>query len=448
MGEVSCETDRARFLGRGRSTRDPVALESAGPLSGTTGAVLDPIFALRARVRLEPGQSASVAFTTLVTDSRDHAFELADRYRDPHAAQRAMDLAWTSSQVELRELNISPSDAAVFQELAGYLFYGNPALRAPQAELRRNKGSQPQLWSQGVSGDWPILLATIDDEDGLPTLRQLLAAHRYWRRRGMTVDLVVLNSNPHGYQQELAERITAAVVALGRGEPVRPSGGVFVRRRDQLSPNELLMLRATARVHLSCDGRPLGRALATALTVEEWEEPETDELPRPRSPERSRSRVVRAVLRIGAKIPDLLSPLASSESESSSRPSRESAVGVRQRVRCLGRQRRLRDPRSGRPGAARAVVERHRESPRRLPGDRARRRLHLGGEQLLLSAHALAQRPGRRRGERGHLFPGCRIRRGLVRDTGAGAQRHRLHCAARPWIVVLRASAAATSACS
>ncbi len=323
VGEVSCETDRARFLGRGRSPRDPVALGSEGPLSGTTGAVLDPIFALRARVRLKQGQSASVAFTTLVTDSRDRAFELADRYRDPHAAQRAMDLAWTSSQVELRELNITPADAAVFQELAGYLFYGNPALRAPQAELRRNKGSQPQLWSQGVSGDWPILLATIDAEDGLPTLRQLLAAHRYWRRRGMTVDLVLLNSNPHGYQQELAERITATVVALGEASLFDRPGGVFVRRRDQLSPNELLMLRSTARVHLSCDGRPLGRALATALTVEEWEEPETDEFPRPRPPERSRSRVVRAVLRIGAKLPDLLSPLTSADSESSPRPSGE-----------------------------------------------------------------------------------------------------------------------------
>ena len=106
VGAVTCETDRARFIGRGRSTRDPLALEADGPLSGTTGAVLDPIFALRVRVRLEPGQSASVAFTTLVAPTRERAFELADRYHDPHAAQRALDLAWTAAQIELRELNI------------------------------------------------------------------------------------------------------------------------------------------------------------------------------------------------------------------------------------------------------------------------------------------------------------------------------------------------------
>ncbi|HWB42908.1 MAG TPA: glucoamylase family protein, partial [Gemmatimonadales bacterium] len=138
VGPVSCETDRERFVGRGRSTRDPVALERDGELSGTTGAVLDPIFALRARVRLGPGQSGTVAFTTLVAPTRERAFELADRYRDPHAAQRALDLAWTSSQIELRELGLSPADSAVAQELAGFLFYGSP-LRAPASELRRNR---------------------------------------------------------------------------------------------------------------------------------------------------------------------------------------------------------------------------------------------------------------------------------------------------------------------
>jgi cyclic beta-1,2-glucan synthetase len=247
VGEVSCETDRARFVGRGRSTREPVALEQDGPLSGATGSVLDPVFALRVRVRLAPGQSASVAFTTLVAETSERAFELADRYHDPHAAQRALDLAWTSSQVELREFQLTPAEAAVFQELAGHLFYGTAALRPPEAELRRNRGSQPLLWANGISGDWPIVLTTIASAEGLPTLRQLLAAHRYWRRRGMTVDLVVLNTHPPSYLQELADQITSAVYAVGDSGSLDRSGGVFVRRADVMDAAELLMLRATAR---------------------------------------------------------------------------------------------------------------------------------------------------------------------------------------------------------
>ena len=271
--------------------------------------MLDPIFALRTRVLLDPGQSASVAFTTLVATSRDRAFELADRYRDRHAAQRALDLAWTSSQVELREFHLTPGDAAVYQELAGFLLYGSPALRAQQSELRRNRGSQPLLWANGISGDWPILLATIDSPEGLPTLRQLLTAHRYWRRRGMMVDLVVLNGHPTTYFQDLADRITAAVYAIADTTSIDKAGGVFVRRKDQLKPEELLMLRATARVHIPCDGRALGKILATAVP-DELPSDDFDDLPViPRAPARSDSRVSRAVRRISAGIPALLAPL-------------------------------------------------------------------------------------------------------------------------------------------
>ncbi|HEU4523972.1 MAG TPA: glucoamylase family protein, partial [Gemmatimonadales bacterium] len=280
VGPVTCETDRARFLGRGRTTLDPVALERAGRLSGTTGAVLDPVFAIRVRVRLAPRRSAAVSFTTLVAPTRERAFDLADRYHHPYAAQRALDLAWTSAQVDLRELGISAEDAGAFQELAGYLFYSNPTLRPPPGDQLRGAGPQTLLWSIGVSGDWPILLATIDSEIGLPTLRQLLQAHHYWRRRGMTVDLVILNTQPSGYFQDLEQRILAAIHASPAAESVDRPGGVFARRRDLLAADVLAMLRATARVYLACDGRSITRLALTVGSLEQ--EVPTEPLSHPR----------------------------------------------------------------------------------------------------------------------------------------------------------------------
>ena len=305
-GPVSCETDRARFVGRGRSTRNPIALERDGELSGTTGAVLDPVFALRSRVKLAPGASASVAFATLVADSIERAFELADRYHDSHNAQRALDLAWTRTQIELRELDITPADAAVFQEIAGRLFYGGRAMRAPEEELLRNHGTQQRLWSIGVSGDWPILLARIESVEGLPTLRQLFAAHRYWRRRGMMVDLVILNERPTSYLQELHDRIMAAMFGSSDSGAIDQPGGVFIRRMDQLDPTDLLMLRATARVHVECDGRSLGRIVKVSAsngpTVPEGD----DEAPTPRPPVRSTPPSSSVVRRIQAGATQLI----------------------------------------------------------------------------------------------------------------------------------------------
>jgi cyclic beta-1,2-glucan synthetase len=258
-GAVTFETDRARFLGRGRSVRYPAALGPGAVLGGGVGAVLDPIFALRTRLRLLPGRSASVAFTTAVLGTPEQAFDVADRYRDPRSAQRALDLAWTTAQIELRELATTSADAALYETLAGDLFFSDPRLRAPEPELLRNTGSQPLLWSIGVSGDWPIVLATVDSLDGLPTVAELLRAHRYWRRRGMTVDLVLLNTRGASYVQDLTEKLTAAVRASSEAPVNEQPGGVVVRRKDLLRPEEMQMLRATARVHVACDGRKLGQ---------------------------------------------------------------------------------------------------------------------------------------------------------------------------------------------
>ena len=267
VGDVTCETDRARFLGRGRSTRDPLALDIDGTLSGTIGAVLDPIFALRTRLRLRPGQSGVAAFTTLVAPDRERAFELADRYHSPHAAQRALDLSWTATQVELRELNVAPAEASVFQELAGHLLYGSEQLGPSEAERTGACGQLPLLWSIGVSNDRPILLARIDAAAGLPTLRQVFSAHHYWRRRGLHIDLVVLNEQSSSYLHELDDDIRAALAASTDAGLVDQPGGVFLRRSDTIADDAVRLLRAAARVQIRCDGESLGNILEAVTPV-------------------------------------------------------------------------------------------------------------------------------------------------------------------------------------
>ncbi|NUO39787.1 MAG: carbohydrate-binding protein [Gemmatimonadaceae bacterium] len=257
-GEITCETDRARFIGRGRTVHAPAALDEGASLSGTAGAVLDPIASLRARLRLEPGRSATVAFTTIVADSREQAIQAVDRYRDLEASRRALSLMGTESQIELRDLDITPADAALYQDLAGALIYPRDSLRAPRAERLANRRGQTALWAHGISGDWPIVLATIRDPNGLPSIRQLLSAHKYWRMKGVRSDLVILNAKGPSYIQDLQDQITTMVVSSSEGGILERPGGVFVRRVDVLPEEDVSMLRATAAIHIVCDGVGLG----------------------------------------------------------------------------------------------------------------------------------------------------------------------------------------------
>ena len=247
IGDVTCETDRARFLGRGRTVHAPHALDDGVELSGSVGAVLDPIVALRVRLRIEPGRSATVAFTTAVAPTREAALHVADRYRDVAASERASSLARTEAEVEVRDLDIEPADLALYQELAGALVYPHEALRAPASERAAVKLGQQALWAQGISGDWPIVLATIRAVAGVASVRQLLAAHRYWRTKGIRSDLVILNAKPHSYAQELHDQLMTIAMS-GEGGVLEKPGGVFVRRADSLSAEETALLRATARI--------------------------------------------------------------------------------------------------------------------------------------------------------------------------------------------------------
>ena len=203
------ETDRALFIGRGRSLSDPAA--AGAPLSGTIGTVLDPVFALRRRILIEGGGRARVTFWTMVAASPEALLIMVDRHRDASAFGRAVTLAWTQTQVQLRHLAVTAATASDFQRLAGMLIRGDARLRANPAQIRAGAGPQSDLWALGISGDLPIVLFLISDAEDVGRLHEVLAAAEYWRMRQLAVDLVILNDRSSSYVQDLQVAVDAAV---------------------------------------------------------------------------------------------------------------------------------------------------------------------------------------------------------------------------------------------
>ena len=138
---IQYETDRARFLGRGRSVRSPASVVDGRPLSNTTGTVLDPIFSLRCRIVVEPGETAHAVFATAVAETREDVLALADKYRTPGAFERAGILAWTHAQVQLHHLGIDAAEAHLFQRLANRILYSDAiAATVAQGAGREHQG--------------------------------------------------------------------------------------------------------------------------------------------------------------------------------------------------------------------------------------------------------------------------------------------------------------------
>ncbi len=251
VGSASFETDRMKFIGRGNSVAAPHALTDAVTLSDSAGSVLDPIVAIRYQIVLEPEESALIDMVTGVTDTREGALHLIEKYQDRHLADRVFELAWTHSQVVLRQLNATEADAQLYGRLASSVVYMNPLLRADASILIKNRRGQSGLWSYAISGDLPIVLLQIKDLDNIELVRQIVQAHAYWRLKGLAVDLVIWNEDHASYRQVLHEQIMGLIASGIESQAIDRPGGIFVRQAEQIANEDRILLLSVARAVLS-----------------------------------------------------------------------------------------------------------------------------------------------------------------------------------------------------
>ncbi len=251
------ETDRARFLGRGRSLRNALAMQDGGALSNTAGSVLDPIFSVRRRIRVAAGTSVRVAFWTVVSSSREAVLTLCEPLRLPGTSDRTLAGAAERAAVERARLHIDSAEAEQCARLVGPLLFADAAWRSAPAVLERGSGGPPVLWTCGISGDRPIALLRIASTSGLDRVRELLRAQLYWQARRLGVDVVLLNcvsGNDGDHLHTALETVLKEHQARLLSDAGSTQAGVFALREHELSETLRDGLATAARVVLHAPG--------------------------------------------------------------------------------------------------------------------------------------------------------------------------------------------------
>ncbi|HEV3224531.1 MAG TPA: glucoamylase family protein [Puia sp.] len=249
--DVSFETDRSIFIGRTHNIHEPEALNKNLPLSNSQGAVLDPIVAIRYRFQIDAHDSVTIDMVIGIAENKEACTALVEKYQDRPLTDRAFELAWTHSQVVLRQINATEADAQLYALLASSVIFSNPALRADSSLIIRNRRSQSALWSYSISGDLPIVLLQIQDVAHIELARQMVQAHAYWRLKGLMVDLVIWNEDYGGYRQslqnELLSLISPGIISDVKDKP----GGIFIRSGEQVSQEDRILFQSVSRIILS-----------------------------------------------------------------------------------------------------------------------------------------------------------------------------------------------------
>ncbi len=237
-GALHHETDRARFIGRGRTPARPLALTSTVPLSGTAGNVLDPIFSLRRVVQLGHGESTHFTLLLGAAQSRDTALQLAARYAQAGSVDAAFAGAGEQERAVLVRLGVAEQRAEYWQELAGAMLYGHPALRATAESIRRARGRLSDLAKYGFGGVGLLAVVHVEGVNELPLVREFLQAQAYWQTKALAVQLLILCAEPASLSEEV-RRI------LG------DTGGAVAWRRSEIPPSDLDVIQASAHLVVS-----------------------------------------------------------------------------------------------------------------------------------------------------------------------------------------------------
>ncbi len=241
----------------------PAALDGSA-LSGTTGVVLDPVFSLRQRIRLVAGASVRLSFATGIASDRATAQALAQKYRDPSAASRTFALAFTNAQSGLRHLSISYDEAVLFERLASRVLFADGTLRASPGAIGANALGQAGLWPYSISGDLPILLVRVVSDDDVGLVRQVLQAQEYWRLKGLSADVVILNENAvelSGRDPGTAHGRSSTTDRGGSGST--DPGGAYLLRADVIGKADRALIEAAARAVVGGDRGDLRTQLDT-----------------------------------------------------------------------------------------------------------------------------------------------------------------------------------------
>ena len=248
--EIEYETDRAQFLGRGNDVGSPRALRRSQPLSGTVGAVLDPIFSLRTRLVIGAGRTASISLVMMTGESKDALIMIASRYETPRDMELSAHRAYERSRIETKYRDFKASEITLFLDILSHLLFLSPARRANSEQIAKSHRGQSALWRYGVSGDLPILLVELTDETQIPLLHEAIKAYEYWGVMDVSADLVVIVNEEAAYTSPLRDLVSGIVGTYKRYTAMLCPDEIVVLNRKDLSNEDVQFLISAARIYL------------------------------------------------------------------------------------------------------------------------------------------------------------------------------------------------------
>ena len=270
-GDLTYETSRLNFIGRNRSLKYPEVMDNDAPLQNTVGTVLDPIMSIRSRITLAPGEEGTVYYLTGVGESKQEILDLIYKYKEATVMEKTLDSYNYSNQLELKHIGIRSAQANIYQSLASYLLYLHSGRKNREDYIRNINMYQENLWAYGISGDLPIILLIIYDEDDVDLLRQVINMHYYFKNKGIKSDLIIYNEEEASYEEPLQKDIISTVKNSIERENLNKAGGIFIHNKSTMGEEIRNFLVGISKLYIDSKEGNLAKQLVEAVNYKNEE---------------------------------------------------------------------------------------------------------------------------------------------------------------------------------
>ena len=249
IGDLEYEIDKDKFSGRGGGFCLPKAVENSIPFSKKIGLTIDPIVAMKRTINIKPEEKVALNLIIAVSENKEKVIEYINEYTNSEKIKRSMELSKAKNEAENRYLGVKGKDIILYQKILSLLLFNNPL----KTVSYKNANYIPvtELWKYGISGDLPILLIKVFNQNDVENVDKILHAYEYFRVKNVSIDLVIINEEKNSYENYTKEAIMNCIYNNNLGYMQNIKGGIFVldnlnnEEKDYLEERANLVINAT-----------------------------------------------------------------------------------------------------------------------------------------------------------------------------------------------------------
>lgn len=245
---IEYDTARLSFIGRNHSKENPAALEENKSLENSIGNVLDPIIAIKRKVKIGQGESKAIKYITITGNSKEDIIVKSRNYQENTILEGSIVKSELSLEDNLIAKGIKPTQALIYEKVGSNILFNNYSYTKRIDNLMNLSRGQRNLWSYGISGDLPIVLLTINKEKESDVLRQLIDCHSYLEDKGLKFDIVVINEEEISYEKPLDNALKRIILSSSLNGRENILGGIFIISSENISKEDLNLLYSIAAI--------------------------------------------------------------------------------------------------------------------------------------------------------------------------------------------------------